>query len=109
MSARNKSDETMEAWWALLTGIVKSMRNRPMAWLAGVWLSGWVLFAWHAIHAASWDTVWGMVNNVLARAQSGNSGEEQAGVTWLHETAKWGLVALYASTLVQLGGSGPPH
>jgi hypothetical protein len=49
MGTRNKSTETTEAWWVLLTAILKSMRNRPVAWLVAIWLSGWALFAWHAI------------------------------------------------------------
>ena len=98
MSAKNRSGETTEAWWALLTAILKSMRNRPVAWLVGVWLSGWVLFAWHTIHLASWNAVWGTVNNVLARAHSGQPANGQASSPWLHEVARWGQIALYMST-----------
>lgn len=96
----NRSDSTTEAWWAVLTAIVKSMRERPLAWLAGLWVCGWALFGWHAIHPASWDTVWGAVNSFLWRAQ--NSGEQvynsQGTVPWLQEVARWGQAVLYSST-----------
>ena len=96
----NRSDSTTEAWWAVLTAILKSMRDRPLAWLAGLWVCGWALFGWHAIHAASWDTVWGAVNSFLWRTQ--NSGKQvydpQGTVPWLQEVARWGQAVLYSST-----------
>ncbi len=100
MSTRNKSDGTSEMWWALLTAILKSMLNRPLAWLVGVWLCGWALFAWHALHSASWDGVWGMVNGSLARAQNSSiqPPNPRGSVTWLEEVAKWGQTALLIST-----------
>jgi hypothetical protein len=100
MSTRNKSDGTTEMWWALLTAILKSMRNRPLAWLVGVWLCCWALFAWHTVHPASWDGVWGTVNSVLARAQNGGVQplHPQGSLTWLEEVAKWGQTALFIST-----------
>lgn len=95
-----QSDSTTEAWWAVLTAILKSVRDRPLAWLAGLWICGWVLFGWHAIHPASWDSAWGAVNSFLWRAQ--NSGEQvydpQGTVPWLQEVARWGQAVLYAST-----------
>jgi hypothetical protein len=100
MSARNRSGNTTEAWWALLTAILKSMRDRPFAWLAGVWLCGWALIAWHAIHPASWEGVWSTVNSVVTRAQNGDvqPTNPQGSITWLQEVAKWGQSVLFIST-----------
>jgi hypothetical protein len=100
MNTSKRPTDTTEAWWTVLTAILKSMKNRPIAWLLGEWLSGWALFAWHAIHPASWDTVWAIVNSALARAQDGGvqPPDPQAGVTWLQEVARWGQIALFFST-----------
>ena len=100
MSTRNRSDNTSDAWWAMLTAILKSMRDRPVAWLVGMWLCGWALVAWRVLHSASWDGVWGTVNSVLVQGQNGGVQplSPQEGVTWLHEVATWGQTALYIST-----------
>jgi hypothetical protein len=46
MSAKNRSDNTSEAWWALLTAILKSMRDRPVAWVAVCHVVGLSLYTW---------------------------------------------------------------
>jgi hypothetical protein len=106
MSTRNRyrsgerSWERPEAWWLLLTAILKSMRNRPRAWLLAAWLCGWALFAWHALHSTSWDAVWSTLHNAVSPAGHGDEsqGQGQGGIDWLYELGRWGQLALYTST-----------
>jgi hypothetical protein len=100
MSTRNRSDGTPEVWWALLTAILKSMRNRPLAWLTGFWLCGWALVVWQAVHPASWDLVWGLVNSILRQTERGGGQPFSPGasVAWLQEVARWGQTVLFVST-----------
>ncbi len=98
-STRRSTTET-EAWQAVLVTLIRSMRERPLAWLLAIWLIGWGLVAWHAINPPSWDAVWAALNNVLSPSQFRHPGEGPVVGTWLHEIARWGQVALYASTAI---------
>src|ERR1700730_11200109 len=96
MSTKNKSLEGTEAWWLLLTAILKSMRSRPRVWLLAIWLAGWALFAWHVLHPTSWEAVWGALHNAVSPARTGSDG--QGWLSWLYELGRWGQIALYTST-----------
>ena len=67
-----------------------------MAWLLTIWLVGWVLLAWRAIHPYSWEAVWGTLHNVVLSTRNGR--QDQGGLDWLQNMARWGQIALYTST-----------
>src|SRR5438128_9728466 len=99
MSTTSKSTASPEATWMWLDVLLRSMRSRPIAWLLGIWLAGWALFAWHALHPSSWGAAWGALHNAANAVSPPRTGlEGQGGHTWLHELGRWGQVALYAST-----------
>src|SRR5438445_478196 len=96
MSTRGRSVAASEARWIWLAALLKSIRNRPIAWLLMIWLVGWALCAWHALHLASWETVWDTLYRAASLARAGHEG--QASLSWLRELGRWGQIALYTST-----------
>lgn len=100
MRTKHKQSGTTSTSSAMLTGILHSMQNRPMAWLMSVWAVGWAIFAWHFIHPASWDAAWGALNRAVSPARHINGASEPAAVRWLREIGKWGQVSLYSSSTV---------
>ncbi len=99
MSTRNRSAETTKAWWLLLTALLRSMRSRPLPWLLAIWLCGWALFTWHAVHPSSWGAVWSALHNTInAVSPARNGGKGQGVIDWLYELGRWGQLALYTST-----------
>ncbi len=63
---RNQANAAGVDWPLLLDRVFRSMRTRPIAWLLGIWLAGWALFGWQALHPASWEAVWGAVHKALS-------------------------------------------
>lgn len=99
MSTTSKSTASPEATWMWFDVLLRSMRCRPIAWLLGIWLAGWALIAWHALHPSSWEIAWGALHNAANAASPPRTGREgQDGLTWLHELGRWGQIVLYAST-----------
>lgn len=101
MSAKNRTTQTTEVWWAVLAAIGKSIQNRPLAWAIAVWAAGWALVLWHVIHPVSWDSTFEAVNKIVSPARSAYVSNDRipgTSVTWLYEIGKWGQIALYVSS-----------
>jgi hypothetical protein len=88
----------VDATWAVLGSLLKSIRRRPLAWLLAIWLAGWGLYTWHIVHPTSWDTLWATLQSAAEAMR--NERHSPTDLAWLHELGRWGQVGLYTSTAI---------